>query len=85
MRSMNMQKLKQVLLGMLLTFFITGYVSAQQSDFPKRWVTANEVEQQYGSPINKSEPVGNPVISFWEYGNFIVFFENDSVLHSIRK
>ena len=57
MRSMNMQKLKQVLLGMLLTFFVTGYVSAQQSDFPKRWMTVNEVEQQYGSPINKSEPV----------------------------
>ena len=80
-----MNNLKLMLMGMSLTVLIAGNVSAQQSDPPKRWMTETEVEQQYGSPINKSEPIGDPVITFWEYGNFIVFFEDDRVLHSIRK
>ncbi|NNE36957.1 MAG: hypothetical protein HKN08_01530 [Gammaproteobacteria bacterium] len=80
-----MIKLKQLLLGIGMGLLLSASVSAQQGDFPKRWMTASEVVQQYGEPISKSDPVGRPVITFWEYMTFVVFFEEDRVLHSIRK
>ncbi len=80
-----MNKLKFALIGICLGLMFSITVSAQQADFPKRWLTTAEVVQQYGEPISKSNPVGVPVITFWEYTNFVVFFEGDRVLHSIRK
>ena len=80
-----MNKLKISLIGLCLALLCSISVSAQQGEFPKRWMTVAEVVQQYGEPISKSFPVGVPVITFWEYSNFVVFFEEDRVLHSIRK
>jgi hypothetical protein len=43
------------------------------------------VESTYGSPNSKVPAVGDPPISRWEYGDFIVFFEYDKVIHSVNR
>jgi hypothetical protein len=50
---------------------------------PVRGMSKKEVEQFYGAPVQKYAPVGQPPISQWEYGGYSVFFESDSVLHSV--
>ena len=34
---------------------------------------------------NRVAAVGNPPITRWEYPSFVVFFENNIVLHSVVK
>jgi hypothetical protein len=48
-------------------------------------VTQASVEANYGSPKSKKAPVGDPPISSWEYETFVVFFEYDRVIHSVKK
>ncbi len=43
------------------------------------------VEATYGAPIAKKAAVGDPPISSWEYEGFVVFFEYDRVIHSVKK
>lgn len=59
--------------------------AAQQVKVPARWLTMAEVESMFGAPTNKSQPVGNPPITSWEYPNFYVYFEGDKVLDAFAK
>lgn len=52
---------------------------------PKRGMTQMAVESEFGSPLLKGDPVGQPAISSWEYASFQVYFENDRVLHTVLK
>ncbi|MDH5546063.1 MAG: hypothetical protein OEZ43_10745 [Gammaproteobacteria bacterium] len=52
---------------------------------PNAGMTAERVEQVFGKPRAKSDPVGKPAISRWVYDSFIVVFENDRVIHSVVK
>ncbi|WP_163833929.1 hypothetical protein [Spartinivicinus ruber] len=56
-------------------------VSQNQSQ-PRHGMKQQDVLTQYGQPSEKTA-VGNPVISTWRYANFTVYFENDTVLHSV--
>lgn len=58
---------------------------AGDTAMPKRWTPKPDVESSYGVPLLKSSPVGRPEISFWEYPAYIVYFENDRVLHSVPR
>ena len=62
-----------------------GTDAASKSVGPASGVTQQSVEAAYGSPISKKEPVGDPPISSWEYESFVVFFEYDRVIHSVKK
>jgi hypothetical protein len=55
------------------------------SGMPERWLLKSEVESQFGAPIIKSQGVGEPVITFWEYNEYLVYFEYDRVLHAFAK
>ena len=60
--------------------------SAAASDArPSRGMTMVRVESRFGAPVAKHSPVGDPPISRWEYGDFVVFFEYDRVLHAVEK
>ncbi len=60
--------------------------SAAASDArPSRGMTMVRVESRFGAPAAKHSPVGDPPISRWEYGDFVVFFEYDRVLHAVEK
>jgi hypothetical protein len=41
------------------------------------------VKAKFGSPVQEASPVGTPAITRWEYAGFVVFFENDKVLHTV--
>ena len=50
---------------------------------PKNGLKMQDVEQQYGAPVEKLNPVGEPPITRWIYPEFTVYFENNTVLHSV--
>ena len=50
---------------------------------PERGMTMDGVIKQYGEPTQRSGPVGDPPISTWDYGDFVVYFENQYVIHSV--
>jgi hypothetical protein len=50
---------------------------------PTRGMTMSQVAAQFGAPETKVPAVGKPPISRWEYPGFVVYFENDHVIHSV--
>ena len=60
-------------------------VAVKESDVatPHRGMTMNEVSSKFGAPVTKVPAVGRPPISRWEYPGFVVYFENDQVIHSV--
>ncbi len=50
---------------------------------PDGGMTMDSVTQQYGNPGSVSGPVGEPPISTWDYGDFVVYFEDQYVIHSV--
>jgi hypothetical protein len=52
---------------------------------PMRGMSMEKVEAAYGAPANRAPAVGDPPITRWEYPGFIVFFEHNTVLHSVVK
>jgi hypothetical protein len=53
--------------------------------FPSRGMSMTQVEKTYGSPSARRAAVGDPPITRWEYGEFIVYFEYKHVIHSVPK
>jgi hypothetical protein len=43
------------------------------------------VEEKFGQPAVKHDAVGDPPIARWEYQNFIVYFEYQTVIHAVEK
>lgn len=85
-------KMSLVALGLALsapsfgeTLAIDGQVAVKPSgvETPARGSSMAAVEAKFGAPANKSGPVGSPPITKWFYGNFVVVFENDKVLHAV--
>jgi hypothetical protein len=52
---------------------------------PKIHMSKSEVIRQFGEPVTKTEPVGTPPISTWDYEQFTVYFEYEHVIHSVVK
>ena len=57
----------------------------QSMDLPKNGVDQATVESRYGSPKTVKGPVGTPPITTWEYPGFIVYFEGNTVIHTVLK
>jgi hypothetical protein len=78
-----------------LVFGFTGLAGADTLDMqgtsqggsvgPASGTTQANVEATYGAPKAKKAAVGDPPISSWEYDGFIVYFEYDRVIHSVKK
>ena len=63
-------------------------VRESQLDRPKRGLTMDQVEKQFGAPATRHAAVGGssqqqPPITRWDYNGFSVFFERDRVVHSV--
>jgi hypothetical protein len=69
------------------TLIIEGLDQAEQTaaQRPTRGMTMNKVSATWGTPVAKNEAIGEPPITRWEYGDFLVFFEYDRVLHAVVK
>lgn len=62
-----------------------GSAATAPANTPSRGVTMNKVEAAFGAPAQRSAPVGKPPITRWEYPGFVVYFENDRVIHSVLR
>lgn len=51
---------------------------------PSKGSSKTQVEATFGAPNEKTAPKGNPPISQWKYNEFVVYFEYDHVIHSVR-
>lgn len=50
---------------------------------PTQGMSMALVEQKFGQPEQKSDAIGHPPITRWIYNNFVVFFEDNLVIHSV--
>ena len=50
---------------------------------PARGMTMDQVLHQFGEPQQRLGPVGEPPITHWVYGDYVVYFENQYVLHAV--
>ena len=60
-------------------------LEAAKIEMPMRGATMERVRQLFGAPESVSGPVGDPPITRWNYGNFVVVFEHNRVIHSVAK
>lgn len=63
----------------------TPYAAFEDPGKPGRGMTKDSVRSSFGAPQNQVDPVGDPPITRWEYAEFVVYFEYDRVIHSVRK
>ncbi len=50
---------------------------------PATGMSKAQVSTQYGEPLERSGPVGDPGIYIWTYQKFKVYFEGERVIHSV--
>lgn len=62
-----------------------GQQQASEQDAPRMGMKKAEVERQFGTPQGRKAPVGDPPISRWDYPDYSVYFEGDTVLHTVQK
>jgi len=60
-------------------------IKIQLLDSPRRGMSMEKVQQNYGQPMAMSEAVGEPPISRWTYNDRIVYFEYSTVLHVVAR
>jgi len=56
----------------------------QAAELPASGMSMQAVERAYGTPLEKSGPVGQPPITRWVYDGFVVVFERSTVVHSLQ-
>ena len=95
--SLNEMTMNKQLITILFGFFLANSVIAesvvvplgqqaadkQTIDRPRQGMNKDQVQQRYGSPKRWLDAVGEPPISRWIYDNFTVYFEYDTVIHSV--
>ncbi len=54
-------------------------------DYPRRGMTMDKVQNEYGQPADISDSVGQPPITSWTYSDRIVYFEYSTVLHVVSR
>lgn len=65
------------------TLLVESVESAPDVARPAHGMTMDSVLAQYGEPAQRSGPVGDPPISTWDYGSFLVYFEHQHVIHAV--
>jgi hypothetical protein len=59
--------------------------TSASSGTPSRGMSMEKVEAAYGAPSNRESAIGQPPITRWEYPAYVVYFENNIVLHTVVK
>jgi hypothetical protein len=72
------------------TLVVNDQVQVRESrlDRPKRGLTMDQVEKQFGAPATRHAAVGGssqqqPPITRWDYSGFSVIFERDRVIDAV--
>ena len=62
---------------------IPGHFDSNKSIvMPKRGISMDQVLAEFGEPVRRIDAIGEPPITTWDYGDFRVYFEYQTVLHS---
>lgn len=61
-----------------------GLAEQPAQNVPLRGMSKQLVSSQFGQPNSTSAAVGEPPISIWHYPKFSVYFETDTVIHSVQ-
>ncbi|KPP98921.1 hypothetical protein [Marinobacter sp. HL-58] len=56
-----------------------------EANLPRTGMSESSVRNGWGSPTETNGPVGDPPISQWHYEDFVVYFEDDRVVHAVLK
>ncbi|MDG2502621.1 MAG: hypothetical protein P8M77_09555 [Porticoccaceae bacterium] len=87
--------MKKMILGIILLSFslalaaehislpIGQQTRSYELSLPDRSMTKKAVEEAFGDPSKIKDPVGEPPITAWEYKDFVVYFEQNWVLHAV--
>ena len=62
-----------------------GIIMPEAQTGPTRGMFMAEVEQAFGAPERKVPAVGEPPISRWIYGDYVVYFEGAVVLYAVQR
>jgi len=57
----------------------------QLLDYPRRGMSMDKVQFEYGQPVAISDSVGKPPITRWTYNDRVVYFEYSTVLHVVAR
>lgn len=52
---------------------------------PSKGLTMDKVRDTFGEPAKALPARGAPPITRWEYENFVVYFEDEHVIHSVLR
>lgn len=66
-------------------YLLINKVRSDPSEGPRRGLRMEQVEERYGEPLSRSAAVGEPPIIRWDYPEFTVYFESDSVIHTVLR
>lgn len=56
----------------------------RQAALPTSGLSMQQVTTQFGQPVEKKPRIGTPPITVWRYADFNVYFERQTVVHSVR-
>lgn len=62
-----------------------GQQGEESTDVPIHGQKMDEVLNTFGEPTKEHATVGEPPITRWDYDEFIVVFENETVIQSVKK
>lgn len=66
-----------------ITLPIGEQTRVSELTLPDRSMTKDVVRESFGDPREIKDPVGVPPITAWEYQGFVVYFEQQWVLHAV--
>lgn len=94
----NGSRLVTLTLALALGLGIVGHTQAEQvtvplgsqadrsqASLPVNGMTQETVQERWGPPLEIREAVGQPPIIQWHYEEFVVYFEDNRVLHTVMK
>jgi len=67
------------------TLIMDGVQPQDGNQYPLKGSVKPSVITSLGEPVSQTQAVGEPPISSWEYASFVVYFEDDRVLHTVAK
>lgn len=66
------------------TITIPGHFESDRNMvLPKRGISMDQVLSDFGEPVNRNDAIGDPPITEWDYEEFRVYFEFQTVLHTV--
>jgi|GEM_PF-6683195 len=61
-----------------------SFAETAPKPLPTAGMKMPQVQSQFGQPAEKLASTGKPPITVWRYADFNVYFEHQTVVHSVR-